>query len=179
MQRGASQALTTFGSLKSNPAVSLWKSLYQWGRFWGTNQLFLREALSQMMPTLPRSDRSMPDLVQDAAKLTSKTVLAYLHALDRWNVVDRLERVRMPTQVLWGAMDALVPRESIEETAHALPRGKLTVWSHVGHSPQLECPGEFVDFLLDFVSRRSIISFLYWWFWRARRKAVQLRGRLR
>lgn len=55
---------------------------------------------------------------------------------------DRLDRLTMPTLVLWGADDALVPVDVGRRLAGALPHAQLHVLGGRGHLPMLEAPSE-------------------------------------
>jgi alpha-beta hydrolase superfamily lysophospholipase len=73
----------------------------------------------------------------------------------------------VPTLILAGAKDAIVPEDALARTADLLPRGKLVVWPDVGHSPQVESPDAFVRLL---ASRRSLLDRARTWLWRAGRR---------
>jgi pimeloyl-ACP methyl ester carboxylesterase len=49
-------------------------------------------------------------------------------------------RVRVPTLVVWGTEDKLVPVQLAGRTAAAVPDSRLLVLPHVGHVAQLEAP---------------------------------------
>ena len=58
----------------------------------------------------------------------------------------------IPTLIVWGARDPLIPvRHAI--TAHeAIPGSRLEVFEGVGHYPHCEAPARFVEVLLDFIA---------------------------
>jgi pimeloyl-ACP methyl ester carboxylesterase len=58
-----------------------------------------------------------------------------------------LPGLRVPTTIVWGAKDVLVPRAGLEKMARLLPSGDLVIWPDAGHSPQLERPDAFVALL--------------------------------
>jgi len=93
-------------------------------------------------------------------------VVGFFQALHRWNVVHRLRALRIPTLVLAGGKDALIPVTALEETAELLPRGQLMVWPGVGHSPQVERPDAFVELLRE-ATRRSLVMRLRTSLWLA------------
>ena len=64
---------------------------------------------------------------------------------------DLLARVNIPTQILWGRQDRLVPLECGEIYHQAIPGSELVVIDDCGHSPQVEKPDEFVRLALDFL----------------------------
>lgn len=51
---------------------------------------------------------------------------------------DRLPALKVPTQVIHGALDQLSPRENGEELARLIPGAELLILSEVGHAVNLE-----------------------------------------
>jgi pimeloyl-ACP methyl ester carboxylesterase len=58
----------------------------------------------------------------------------------------------IPTLIVWGARDPLIPvRHAI--TAHeAIPGSRLEIFEGVGHYPHCEAPARFVEVLVDFIA---------------------------
>src|SRR5262249_46781731 len=122
----------------------------------GTNRLVLRRALAEMMPAASLDSAFSEQLLADAARMSPDAVVDFLQALHRWNVEAGLPGLRVPTVILWGAQDVLVPRAGLERMASSLPSAELVVWPDVGHSPQLERPDAFVALLSS--SRRGLLA---------------------
>jgi len=61
-------------------------------------------------------------------------------------------RVRVPTLVIWGEDDRLVPVRLAYKLAEALPGAELLVLPKVGHVPQFEAPEETAGTLLRFLA---------------------------
>ena len=57
---------------------------------------------------------------------------------------ERIHRLRLPTLVLWGGRDRLIPVQSGQRFAHDIPGARLVVWPALGHLPQLEDPARTV-----------------------------------
>jgi len=68
-------------------------------------------------------------------------------ALAHWDVRDRCGSLAVPTRVLAGARDTLVPLSALETLAAALPGATLEVRPQGGHSPMLEHPEDFSSWL--------------------------------
>ena len=64
---------------------------------------------------------------------------------------DLLARVNIPTRILWGRHDRLIPVECGELYHQAIPGSELIVIDDCGHSPQVEKPDDFVRLALDFL----------------------------
>ena len=60
----------------------------------------------------------------------------------RQEASSRLDALTMPTLVLWGEQDALVPVAVGQALAAALPRAQFEVLAGCGHLPTLEKPAE-------------------------------------
>jgi pimeloyl-ACP methyl ester esterase len=56
---------------------------------------------------------------------------------------DRLSALRMPTAVIHGRHDALVPVAAAEEAVRSIPEARLVVLEQSGHAPLLEEPDAF------------------------------------
>lgn len=63
-----------------------------------------------------------------------------------------LAQVRVPTLVVWGRQDAIVPLNCGELYQRAIPGARLAVLERCGHSPQVEKPQEFLDTLVPFLT---------------------------
>ncbi len=63
-----------------------------------------------------------------------------------------LGRVNIPTRIVWGREDRLVPLECGELYHQAIPESDLVIIDNCGHSPQVEKPDEFVKAALDFLA---------------------------
>lgn len=67
-------------------------------------------------------------------------------------LTEHLSRLAMPTLLLWGARDLVVPLEDARVAAHRLaPPGGLRIIAGTGHLPHVERPVEFVAALSSFL----------------------------
>ena len=137
----------------------------------------LRGVLAEMIPAAALDTAEFDSLLGDAGRMSADAVVGFLKALHRWNVVSELGALRVPTLVLAGGKDVLVPIAALEQMAQLLPRGRLVVWPEVGHSAQVERPDEFVRLLVT-SARRSPVMRLRTWLWRLRQpnRGVPLPG---
>ena len=62
-----------------------------------------------------------------------------------------LHRVRVPTLVVWGEHDGIVPRSVGQAYADAIPDARLEIVPAAGHLPHLERPRAFVDLVAAFL----------------------------
>lgn len=63
-----------------------------------------------------------------------------------------LARTHVPTRIVWGREDRIVPLECGELYQKAIPGSELVVIDNCGHSPQIEKPDEFVKTALEFLA---------------------------
>ena len=63
-----------------------------------------------------------------------------------------LQRVKIPTRMVWGKNDQIVPLECGELYKKAINGSDLVVIDNCGHSPQVEKPDEFIKAALDFLA---------------------------
>jgi pimeloyl-ACP methyl ester carboxylesterase len=63
-----------------------------------------------------------------------------------------LRRVRkLPTLIVWGRQDAIVPVSAGEAYHQAIPGSRLVVLDHCGHRPEIEQADEFVRVVREFL----------------------------
>ena len=75
-----------------------------------------------------------------------------LYALGTDVRVD-LESIRVPTLVVWGEHDILMPRRLAESWRDAIPGARLAVLPDAGHVPMVESPSAFVGAVFDFLEK--------------------------
>jgi pimeloyl-ACP methyl ester carboxylesterase len=63
-----------------------------------------------------------------------------------------LAQVHIPTLVVWGKQDAIVPLHCGERYQAAIPGARLEVIDRCGHSPQIEKPQAFLDLVVPFLT---------------------------
>jgi pimeloyl-ACP methyl ester carboxylesterase len=62
----------------------------------------------------------------------------------------KLERVTCPVLVVWGEKDAMVYPKGAQRVLDAVPGARVELLEKCGHCPQVECPDQFSELLLDF-----------------------------
>ena len=141
------------------------------------------EALYTLFTRLKTADEQVADglkrNVADASKVSQETQrLLHLEAEERrhstglrrpvlsaqrnlmWMLTarrDEVERVAgslaVPTLLIWGSEDRLVPLATGEEWVGKIPGAELVVMEGAGHNPQLEMPDRFAEIVLAFADR--------------------------
>lgn len=74
------------------------------------------------------------------------------------DTTDRIEQVRVPTLVVHGEQDPLVPLINGQRLAASIPGAQLVLFESCGHIPPLEQPGRYNEEVLAFLRRVSASS---------------------
>jgi len=69
------------------------------------------------------------------------------------DVTQRLNELKIPVQLIWGADDPLFPLAHAERASSLIARCRLAVIDGAGHTPQAERPEEFNRVLHAFLDR--------------------------
>ena len=74
----------------------------------------------------------------------------------RGQLVDARDRLylaqHMPTLIVWGERDAVLPVDHGHAAQEAMPGSRLEIFDDTGHLPQLDDPRRFVDVVEDFIA---------------------------
>lgn len=84
---------------------------------------------------------------EEASRLTWRP---YMHYPNLPPLLHRLKRV--PTLIVWGREDAIVPLSAGEAYQAAIPGSRLVVLDRCGHHPQIEQPETFVQHVQEFLN---------------------------
>jgi pimeloyl-ACP methyl ester carboxylesterase len=79
--------------------------------------------------------------------------LPAVRGLVGYDFTDRLEEIQVPTLIVWGRNDRIVPPNDAFGWIKHLPEAELEVFDRTGHLPQLERPVRFNRLLEGFLSR--------------------------
>jgi pimeloyl-ACP methyl ester carboxylesterase len=75
-----------------------------------------------------------------------------LNAIIHHDVRDRLAEIEIPSLILWGFDDRIVPVSAAVSYHRRIPRSRLEIFERTGHVPQLERPSRFNAILNDFLA---------------------------
>ncbi|MDX3907974.1 MAG: alpha/beta hydrolase [Pigmentiphaga sp.] len=99
-----------------------------------------------------RSDEEWQAAAANRVALGMYTWDPYMH---NPKLPNRLQRISVPTLLLWGASDRLVTPDYGRAYAGLIPQADLRVIGAAGHAPHIEQPEAFARRVLDFVALRS------------------------
>lgn len=66
------------------------------------------------------------------------------------------QNITIPTLVVWGAADRIVPPEHAEAYASGIPGARVHLIENAGHLPQIEAPRELLPVVWEFAESHSI-----------------------
>ncbi len=122
-----------------------------------------------MRDVLPRSvvERSLRDVYGDPTKVTPDLVDRYFDLATREGnraalvarfdqtkpglLAERVPEIQVPTLILWGGKDRLIPLEFGERFAREIQGSQLVVFDALGHVPHEEDPARTVAAVLPFI----------------------------
>jgi pimeloyl-ACP methyl ester carboxylesterase len=97
-----------------------------------------------------------PELVDRYYELTLRTgnraALGQRFAQMVTSNTDVLKNLQVPTLILWGAQDRLIPLDNAHQFARDIAGSKLVVFDDLGHVPQQEDPQRTLDALRAFLN---------------------------
>ncbi len=75
-----------------------------------------------------------------------------LSAVIEYDARDRLEEIEIPTMIVWGTEDWVIPSAAALSYNRRIPHSRLEIFEDTGHVPQLERPQRFNSLLDDFLA---------------------------
>jgi pimeloyl-ACP methyl ester carboxylesterase len=106
-------------------------------------------ALVARYPALLRADLAYEGLYKGAGKPGFDDALSA--CLD-YDFTDRLPEVSVPTLIVWGENDSIIPVRDANEFERLIPDSRKVVMRETGHIPMAERPQAFNDLLMDFLA---------------------------
>ncbi len=107
----------------------------------------------------------------DRAKVTDERVANYYRPLQTragqlaalrartqaadFPIEQDLSQINVPTLIIWGAQDALIPLEAGIKMSKLIKNSKLVILDSCGHLPQEEMPARVVDEVRPFIAGRN------------------------
>jgi pimeloyl-ACP methyl ester carboxylesterase len=102
---------------------------------------------------LPPEGRA--EIVREARRLSPLELLRRLEDILEADYLDDLERLRMPTLILHGARDLLVPLSYARDVAAHISGSRLEVLREASHLPYMSHTDSFNAFVGDFLARHA------------------------
>ncbi len=98
-----------------------------------------------------------PELIWEffAGSLRGESFVEALSSLAGYDILDRLDEVEVPTLIVWGRQDHVVPPADALEYQRVLRGSRLEVFDRCGHVPMAERPVRFNRLLEEFLAERG------------------------
>jgi len=98
--------------------------------------------------------RIRPELLAEQMEpgLRSPGFADAIRAIGGYDTRYRLTEIEIPTLVVWGLNDRIVPVEAAIGYHRLIPDSRLELFERTGHVPQMERPARFNALLDDFLS---------------------------
>ena len=71
---------------------------------------------------------------------------------------ERLTAIEMPTLIVWGLSDRVIPVAAAASYHRRIPHSRLEIFERTGHVPQLERPLRFNALLDEFLARDGTVG---------------------
>jgi pimeloyl-ACP methyl ester carboxylesterase len=115
--------------------------------------------LSYFNPDAFRIDlATLPDERKAAMAVNRGALLAYGgQATADPGLLGRLPAIMIPTLVVWGAADRMIPPAHGQAYADAIPGAQFRLIEHAGHLPQLETPAELLAAVTEFAGVHAAV----------------------
>jgi pimeloyl-ACP methyl ester carboxylesterase len=98
----------------------------------------------------------LPTIVGDAALAGPRTILRAISHILRDDVRPLLSQVAVPTLVVWGELDTIIPLAHAREFREGIPGARLAVLRDAAHNPMVDRPDDFNRLVADFLRGESV-----------------------
>ena len=111
---------------------------------------FVAETSSENLPPA-----LLAELTTELLKVPARVWRETFVGLQTYNDMVEVERVAVPTLLVWGDADHLVTREMQNSLARRIRGAELRIYEGVGHTPRWEDPVRFAHDVAAFVERAA------------------------
>jgi len=84
-----------------------------------------------------------------------QTVIKAVSGLQRFNFVDQLEKISVPTLIVHGRDDKVIPVEEAKLMHQKIPNSKLVIFPKCGHATIIEKAQEFNKVVIEFLEKQK------------------------
>jgi pimeloyl-ACP methyl ester carboxylesterase len=110
--------------------------------------LFYKQELAEAML---REEPSQEEIDIQMKNRLTMAKLGWQPRLHNPHLAKWLHRITVPTLILWGAEDKLIPAQYAPTFRELIPNARVEVVPRCGHLPQIEKMSEFVDGVTRFL----------------------------
>jgi pimeloyl-ACP methyl ester carboxylesterase len=133
---------------RNEPVLALmrrFEAALTWASTHPSPRFFMRPRTRRAMGLVFAHPEKMPGplLVEQTEGSGKPGFIDALDALSDYPLRDRLERIPVPTLIVWGDRDKLVPLHDADVFGELIPNARKIVYADTGHVPMLERPARF------------------------------------
>jgi len=107
---------------------------------------FQKSTLAQPVP-----DWFLETIVQESLKVPARVWKSTVAGILELDLSEELNEIEVPTLIVWGDQDEMVPRSEQEMQLETIPNAQLTVHEGAGHGLHWEKPKRFASDLIGFI----------------------------
>jgi len=125
--------------------------------------------MAALYPTYENASRAFRDMAYEPGGVSEETIRDFMNRMrlpnakyafmstllairDSKDLSGGLSKISMPTLLIWGANDRMIPLTYSREYTK-IPNSQLTIIDNCGHTPFVEKPAEFNNIVLNFLER--------------------------
>jgi len=108
---------------------------FMWGPEESVRNLFFNQAIADRMLSVKPTEEQLTALLKNRFSTTKLAwePRGFNPDLEKW-----LHRIKIPTQVIWGSEDKLIPAAYAEKWKENIPHATVSVLQECGHLPHIE-----------------------------------------
>ena len=117
---------------------------------------FIRERVSHTFHNKSVVTKALVDEVFDTVSSIPKSlrIIGLARSAQRNNLADLLDRIFVPTLLIWGLQDVITPPEVGLQFHSLIPKSELFLIDECGHVPMMEQPELFNAYVSDFLTKQ-------------------------
>jgi pimeloyl-ACP methyl ester carboxylesterase len=100
----------------------------------------------------------LPVLMADSLRAGPFSLLGAARDVLNADLRTKLGQISVPTLVVWGANDRLLPVTLGQQLSQAIPDARLTVIPRAGHNPMWDQPEAFNTTVINFLAESPVVS---------------------
>jgi pimeloyl-ACP methyl ester carboxylesterase len=104
-------------------------------------------------------EKLRPELLREQVKpgLNSAGFVSALASMVGYDTRQRLTEIEIPTLIVWGLSDRIVPIEAALRYHRLIPHSRLEIFERTGHVPEIERPLRFNSLLDEFLAAEPAV----------------------
>lgn len=123
------------------------------------NHTSARIAFEMMSHAGVVDDFTVSDFVKRMSEPNAKLAfISSVLSVKNSQIHDSLRKIRIPTLLVWGKEDKMIPIEYAKEFVESIGNCKFLELKGIGHVPHIEHPEMFSDSVLEFLDSRLVIA---------------------